>query len=73
MKLNEALDTLKKAGFITESYAEDTQDPIAVLRKDITNGAINRFEHANMMNMNKNHGLKNRTSRTLSSLSSLRS
>jgi hypothetical protein len=46
MELNEALDTLKKAGLIAESYAEDTGDPIAVLRRDVTNGAINRFEHA---------------------------
>lgn len=45
MKLDEALDTLKKAGFITESYAEDTQVPIAMLHRDVTNGAINRFEH----------------------------
>jgi len=46
MELNEALDKLQKAGFITESYAEDTQDPIAVLRKDLTAAAIYRFEHA---------------------------
>ena len=46
MQLDEALDTLKKAGLIAESYAEDTGDPIAVLRRDVTNGAINRFEHA---------------------------
>ena len=43
---NEAKQILKKAGFIIESYAEDTGDPIAVLRRDVTNGAINRFEHA---------------------------
>lgn len=30
----------------TESYAEDTGDPIAVLRRNVTNGAINRFENA---------------------------
>lgn len=46
MKLDEAKEILKKAGFITESYAEDSGDPIAVLRRDVTNGAINRFEHA---------------------------
>lgn len=46
MEIDEALDTLKKAGLIAESYAEDTGDPIAVLRRDVTNGAINRFEHA---------------------------
>ena len=32
MQLDEALDTLKKAGLIAESYAEDTGDPIAVLQ-----------------------------------------
>lgn len=44
MRLDEAKQILKKAGFIVESYAEDTQDPIAVLRRDVTNGAISRFK-----------------------------
>lgn len=44
MNLNEAKQILKKAGFIVESYAEDSQDPIAVLRKNVTNSAIARFK-----------------------------
>ena len=46
MDLQEAQEILKKAGFIVESYAEDTQDPIAVLRKNVTNSAISRFKQA---------------------------
>lgn len=44
--LDEAKQILKNAGYIIESYAEDTDDPIAVLRKDITKAAITRFEQA---------------------------
>lgn len=46
MNLKEAKEILKKAGFLVESYAEDTQDPIAVLRKNVTNSAIARFKQA---------------------------
>ena len=44
MELKEAKEILKKAGFLVESYAEDAQDPIAVLRKNLTNSAIARFK-----------------------------
>ena len=46
MELKEAKEILKKAGFLVESYAEDTQDPIAVLRKNVTNSAIARFKQS---------------------------
>jgi len=46
MDLKEAQEILKKAGFLVETYAEDTQDPIAVLRKNVTNSAIARFKQA---------------------------
>jgi hypothetical protein len=46
MELKEAQEILKKAGFLVETYAEDTQDPIAVLRKNVTNSAIARFKQA---------------------------
>ena len=46
MELKEAKQILNNAGFLVESYAEDTQDPIAVLRKNVTNRAIARFKKA---------------------------
>ena len=46
MELKEAKKILKNAGYLVESYAEDTQDQIAVLRKNVTNSAIARFKQA---------------------------
>lgn len=46
MELKEAKKILKNAGYLVESYDEDTQDQIAVLRKNVTNSAIARFKQA---------------------------
>lgn len=44
MRLDEALTILKDYGYITETY-ENSVDPVAELRRDLTNAAITKFEH----------------------------
>jgi len=46
MNLNEAQQILNDNGYIIENKYEDSEDPIAKLRQDVTNQAIVRFKHA---------------------------
>jgi hypothetical protein len=44
MRLDEAKQILKDNGFMVESY-ENSTDPVAELRRDLTNAAITKFEY----------------------------